>query len=47
MTMSKQEIGRALIELRLSGMAATLDTRVLQAQAPPCQYDLRHLPLSN
>ncbi len=33
MTMSKHEIERALIELRLSGMAATLDTRVLQAQA--------------
>ena len=33
MTMSKHEIDRALIELRLSGMAATLDTRVLQAQA--------------
>ena len=33
MTMSKHEIERALVELRLSGMAATLDTRVLQAQA--------------
>ena len=33
MTMSKHEIERALIELRLSGMAATLETRVLQAQA--------------
>ena len=33
MTMSKHEIERALIELRLSGMAATPDTRVLQAQA--------------
>jgi hypothetical protein len=31
--MSKHEIERALVELRLSGMAATLDTRVLQAQA--------------
>ena len=33
MTMSKQEIERALTELRLSGMAATLETRILQAQA--------------
>ena len=33
MTMSKHEIERALIELRLSGMAATLETRILQAQA--------------
>src|SRR5659263_176317 len=33
MTMSKHEIERALIELRLSGMAATLETRLLQAQA--------------
>ena len=33
MTMSRQEIERALIELRLSGRAATLETRVLQAQA--------------
>lgn len=31
--MTKQEIERALIELRLSGMAATLETRILQAQA--------------
>ena len=33
MSMSKHEIERALIELRLSGMAATLETRILQAQA--------------
>jgi len=33
MTMSKQEMGRALLELRLSGIAATLDTRILQAQS--------------
>lgn len=33
MTMNRQEIERALVELRLSGMLATLDTRVLQAQA--------------
>lgn len=33
MTMSRHEIERALIELRLSGMAATLETRILQAQA--------------
>ena len=33
MTMSKTEIERALRELRLSGMAATLETRILQAQA--------------
>ena len=32
MTMSRQEIERALLELRLSGIAATLDTRILQAQ---------------
>lgn len=32
MTMNRQEIERALVELRLSGMLATLDTRVLQAQ---------------
>ena len=29
MTMSKHEIERALVELRLSGIAATLDTRDL------------------
>ena len=33
MTMSMNEIERALRELRLSGVRATLDTRVLQAQA--------------
>ena len=33
MALTKQEIERALIELRLSGMAATLETRILQAQA--------------
>ena len=33
MTMNRQEIERALVELRLSGMLATLNTRVLQAQA--------------
>jgi DNA replication protein DnaC len=33
MTMTKQEIERALTELRLSGMAATLETRLLQAKA--------------
>ena len=33
MTMSKTEIERALRELRLSGIAATLETRILQAQA--------------
>jgi len=33
MTMSKQEMERALLELRLSGIAATLDTRILQAQS--------------
>jgi DNA replication protein DnaC len=33
MTMNRQEIERALRELRLSGLAATLDTRILQAQA--------------
>jgi DNA replication protein DnaC len=33
MSMSKHEMERALIELRLSGMAATLETRILQAQA--------------
>ena len=32
MTMSRQEIERALLELRLSGIGATLDTRMLQAQ---------------
>jgi DNA replication protein DnaC len=31
--MTKQEIERALTELRLSGMAATLETRLLQAKA--------------
>ena len=35
MTMSMNEIERALRELRLSGVRATLDTRILQAQA--CQ----------
>ena len=33
MTMSKTEIERALRELRLSGITATLETRILQAQA--------------
>jgi DNA replication protein DnaC len=33
MTMSMNEIERALHELRLSGIRATLDTRILQAQA--------------
>jgi DNA replication protein DnaC len=33
MTMSMNEIERALRELRLSGVRATLDTRILQAQA--------------
>lgn len=33
MTMSMNEIERALRELRLSGIRATLDTRILQAQA--------------
>ena len=33
MTMSMNEIERALRDLRLSGVRATLDTRVLQAQA--------------
>ena len=33
MSMSMNEIERALRELRLSGIRATLDTRVLQAQA--------------
>ncbi|ELA01472.1 IstB domain-containing ATP-binding protein [Cupriavidus sp. HMR-1] len=33
MTMSLAEIDRALRELRLSGIGATLETRVLQAQA--------------
>ncbi len=32
MTMSRQAIERALLELRLSGIAATLDTRILKAQ---------------
>lgn len=33
MTMSKTEMERALRELRLSGITATLETRILQAQA--------------
>ena len=33
MTMNMNEIERALRELRLSGVRATLDTRILQAQA--------------
>lgn len=33
MIMSKHEVESALIELRLSGMAATLSTPVLQARA--------------
>jgi hypothetical protein len=33
MTMSKTEIERALRELRLPGITATLETRILQAQA--------------
>jgi DNA replication protein DnaC len=33
MTMNKTEIERALRELRLSGITATLETRILQAQA--------------
>ena len=33
MSMTMNEIERALRELRLSGIRATLDTRVLQAQA--------------
>ena len=33
MSMSMNEIERALRELRLSGIRATLDTRILQAQA--------------
>jgi hypothetical protein len=33
MTMSMIEIERALRALRLSGVRATLDTRILQAQA--------------
>ena len=33
MTMSRQEIERALLELRLTGIAATLDTRIMQAQS--------------
>ena len=33
MTMSMNEIERALRELRLSGIRATLDTRIMQAQA--------------
>jgi DNA replication protein DnaC len=33
MTMSKTEIDRALRELRLPGITATLETRILQAQA--------------
>jgi DNA replication protein DnaC len=33
MTMNKTEIERALRELRLPGIAATLETRILQAQA--------------
>ncbi len=35
MTMSMMEIGRTLRELRLSGISATLETRIVQAQA--CQ----------
>ena len=33
MTMNKTEMARALRELRLSGITATLETRILQAQA--------------
>ncbi len=33
MSMTMIEIERALRELRLSGIRATLDTRILQAQA--------------
>lgn len=33
MTMNMNDIERALRELRLSGVRATLDTRILQAQA--------------
>ena len=33
MTMNKTEMERALRELRLSGITATLETRILQAQA--------------
>ena len=33
MSMNMTEILRALIELRLSGIQATLETRIVQAQA--------------
>ncbi len=33
MSMSMNEIERALRELRLSGIRATLDTRIVQSQA--------------
>ena len=42
MSMSKHEMERALIELRLSGMAATLETRILQAHATAQADILKH-----
>ena len=44
--MTLNEIERALRELRLSGIRATLETRILQAQAnqAPLPRDLRHDP---
>ena len=35
MSMTMQEIERALRELRLSGIQTTLQTRILQAQSHP------------